>query len=113
MIGDCIQSNYHPASYGNNDECTISALEVDVRVDEFRTEQGYDFLTMGGTRYSGIVPPPSGRYSGDISWSSDGSVRYSGWKLCLASSPPQSTPGPCPEYCLPPADCHLDPFGCA
>merc|ERR1719464_2338422 len=28
-VGNCIQSNNHPANYGDNEECTISAWEVD------------------------------------------------------------------------------------
>merc|ERR1719330_271729 len=80
--GGCIQSNGHPGSYGNNEECTITLQEVAVTVDAFNTEARYDFLTVGGTRYSGSSGPSSGTYSGFISWSSDFSVVTSGWKLC-------------------------------
>merc|ERR1740129_79350 len=94
-IGNCIQSNNHPANYGNNEECTINAYEVDLAVYAFSTEQGYDLLTMGGTSYSGTSGPASGTYSGMISWSSDYSVVSSGWKLCHGSSSgPEPTPAP-------------------
>jgi len=84
MNGDCIQSNNHPASYGNSQSCTINAYEVALTVDAFSTERSYDFLTMGGTRYSGTSGPASGTYSGVISWATDSSVVTSGWKLCKA-----------------------------
>merc|ERR1712060_684087 len=72
MTGNCIQSNNHPASYGNNEACTITANSVTFTVDAFNTESGYDFLTVGGVQYSGSSGPPSGTsYSGTISWASD------------------------------------------
>merc|ERR1712176_1529755 len=93
--GNCIQSNNHPSSYGNNEECTISAWDVALTVDAFSTESRYDFLTMGGVQYSGSSGPASGTYSGVISWSSDYSVTNSGWKLCHGSSSgPEPTPAP-------------------
>jgi len=82
--GNCIQSNNHPSDYGNDEGCTISAWDVALTVDAFSTESGYDILTMGGTAYSGSSGPPSGTYSGVISWASDYSVVNSGWKLCKA-----------------------------
>jgi len=85
MSGNCIQSNNHPGSYGNNEACTIEASAVAITVDAFNTESRYDFLTMpDGTAYSGSSGPPSGTYSGPISWASDYSVVQSGWKLCKA-----------------------------
>merc|ERR1719330_1640956 len=96
MTGNCIQSNNHPASYGNNEKCTINAWDVALTVDAFSTESGYDFLTMGGTRYSGSSGPASGTYSGEISWSSDYSVVNSGWKLCRQGSSPGPVPTPAP-----------------
>jgi len=84
-IGDCIQSNNHPSNYGNNEACSIAASEVAIRVDAFSTESRYDFLTMSdGVAYSGNSGPPSGTYSGVITWASDYSVVSSGWKLCKA-----------------------------
>merc|ERR1719277_2689308 len=121
MVGNCIQSNNHPANYGDNEECTISAWEVDLTVEAFSTESGYDILTMGGTGYSGTSGPAGGEFSGVISWASDYSVQSSGWKLCSGSSPgpaptppapsPPSPPAPtpssgnCSSWCEPPADC--------
>merc|ERR1719225_2066230 len=47
--GNCIQSNNHPSEYGNNEACTISAWNVDVTVEAFSTESGYDTLTVDGS----------------------------------------------------------------
>merc|ERR1719157_206540 len=74
MSGDCVSSSNHPASYGNSQSCTINAYEVALTVDAFSTERSYDFLTMGGTQYSGTSGPASGTYSGVISWATDSSV---------------------------------------
>merc|ERR1740120_210529 len=84
MAGNCIQSKNHPSSYGNNEACTISAYDAAITVEAFDTEARYDFLTMGGTSYAGTSGPPSGTYSGEIRWATDGSVVSSGWKLCKA-----------------------------
>jgi len=84
LIDNCIQSNNHPGNYGNNEECTIRAHEVVISVDAFNTESRYDFLTMGGTSYSGTSGPSNGAFSGTIEWASDYSVVKSGWKLCKA-----------------------------
>jgi len=93
--GNCIQSNNHPSDYGNNEECTITAAEIDLAVEAFSTESGYDFLNMGGTSYSGTSGPAGGLFSGTISWASDYSVVSSGWRLCSGSSPgPVPTPAP-------------------
>jgi len=85
MTGNCIQSSNHPGNYGNNEACTIEAAAVDITVEAFSTESRYDWLTMSdGQAYSGSSGPPSGTYSGVISWASDYSVVNSGWKLCKA-----------------------------
>ena len=60
----------------------MTLTEVYVLVDAFNTERNYDFLTIGGTRYSGTDGPPSAQYSGVISRKSDSSMVASGWNLC-------------------------------
>merc|ERR1719277_1677707 len=101
MSGNCIQSNNHPASYGNDEACTINAYQVDLTVEAFSTESRYDILTMGGMEYSGSSGPSSGSFSGTISWNSDYSVVSSGWRLCSGSSGPAPTPGPTPAPTTP------------
>merc|ERR1719251_339831 len=52
--GDCIQSNNHPRDYGNNEQCSIRLFgDIDITFDAFDTESRYDWLTVGGVRYSG------------------------------------------------------------
>jgi len=85
VSGNCISSKNHPSNYGNGEECSIRLYgAIDIDVQAFNTESRYDYLTMGGTSYSGTSGPPSGTYSGAIQWSSDSSVVRSGWKLCRA-----------------------------
>merc|ERR1719273_3072878 len=85
ISGNCVQSNGHPGNYGNNEECSIEVAAVALTVEAFSTESRYDFLTMSdGVAYSGSSGPPSGTYSGVITWASDYSVTNSGWKLCKA-----------------------------
>jgi len=80
---NCVQSKNHPGNYGNNEACSIELSgSVSVTVEEFSTESGYDFLTVGGRRYSGSNGPASGSYTGSINWESDYSVTKSGWRLC-------------------------------
>jgi len=85
--GNCIASLNHPGNYGNREACSIRAYKVDITVNAFNTEEGYDVLTMGGRDYSGsgsYSKPPNGMFTGTIDWSSDGSVVKSGWELCKA-----------------------------
>jgi len=85
IVGNCAQSLNYPSNYGNNQACTIKlGGSVDITMQAFNTETRYDFLSMGGTSYSGTSGPPSGSYSGVIDWASDYSVTRSGWKLCKA-----------------------------
>ena len=83
MDGACVSSKNHPSNYGNNEQCNIELYgDIPISVEAFSTERSYDILTMGGASYSGTSGPPSGSYSGSISWGSDGSVVNSGWRLC-------------------------------
>merc|ERR1719384_1921885 len=85
MSGNCVSSRNHPSNYGNSQECEVVLYgDIDISVEAFNTESRYDFLTMGGARYSGTSGPASGSYSGVISWSTDSSVTRPGWKLCKA-----------------------------
>jgi len=81
--GSCISSLGYPSNYGNNQQCTVTLYgDFQLQVAAFNTESRYDWLTMGGTRYSGTSGPSSGSYSGEITWSSDYSVTKSGWSIC-------------------------------
>merc|ERR1719323_2825470 len=83
MTGNCVQSKNHPSNYGNGESCTINLYgDVPLTTEAFNTESRYDFLNAGGNAYSGTSGPPSGAYTGLITWSSDYSVTKSGWRLC-------------------------------
>ena len=85
LTGNCIQSNNHPGSYGNNEDCSVEVAHVDVKIHVFSTESRYEFLTLSdGVAYAGSSGPPNGTYSGIFTWASDYSVTNSGWKLCKA-----------------------------
>jgi len=139
LSGHCVQSNGHPGNYDNDQSCSLEVSAVPLRVDAFDTERGYDILTMSdGVAYSGTKGPPSGTYSGTISWNSDYSVTRSGWQLCRTdgtgssptpsptpaptpapSEPSPSTPAPtpttgnCNSWCEPPDDCDDYPYSCS
>merc|ERR1719203_858171 len=103
MVGDCVQSKNHPQSYGNNEECSLELYDVPISFDAFSTESGYDILFMGA-QYSGTSSPPSGSYTGSVSWSSDYSVVSTGWKMCRQDSSPSpapTTPSPTPAPTTP------------
>jgi len=105
--GRCMSSLNHPSNYSNDDACEITLYgDVPISVEAFDTEQGYDILTVGDTQYSGTSGPPSGVYSGVITWTTDPSVSRSGWQLCKGAEPapqptpvltPQPTPVPTPQ----------------
>jgi len=97
MEGNCVHSKNYPQNYGNGEQCNINLYgDIPISFEAFSTESRYDILTMGGTPYSGTSVPPSGTYSGSISWASDYSVVSSGWKLCRQGSSPSPLPTPAP-----------------
>jgi len=94
MDGNCVQSNNHPSNYGNSETCEVKLWgSIPLTFEAFSTESRYDFLTAGGTQYDGTSGPPSGSYSGSISWATDSSVTNSGWRFCRTDSP---SPSPVP-----------------
>jgi len=83
MSGNCISSTNHPSNYGNGDACRVTLYgDIPLTTNAFNTESRYDTLIVGGVGYSGTSGPPSGSYTGAISWASDYSVSKSGWELC-------------------------------
>ena len=101
-----------PGSYGNNERCTITtSVAVTLNsVGTFATESGYDYLTIGGTRYQGASGPsgvalPAGS---SFTWTSDSSVANVGYVICAtaavaAGAPPQAPIlSPPPPYPSPP-----------
>jgi len=93
MSGSCVSSSNHPGNYGNNEQCSITLFgDIPLSVEAFNTEARYDFLTMGGTQYSGSSGPSSGTYSGVINWNSDFSIVTSGWRLCRTDQAAEVSP---------------------
>lgn len=81
----CALSPNYPESYGNDQFCEIQILDTaafPILAPSFNTESNYDILTVNGQSYSGGMGPSGVVPTGFISWSSDFSVTYSGWKLC-------------------------------
>jgi len=108
-LGGCALSSDCCASskpYTDNERCdfTIGNGAVDVSVDSFHTENGYDKLTVkAGVRTLGVYQGNSaqgleGRLEAGtvLQWRSDGSEVKDGWKICLTAAGPV-TDGPTQE----------------
>lgn len=70
--GDCITDGI--GSYGNNEACTMRAeVEMTITATEFDTEQGYDFITVEGTLYSGSQGPMNLQVTAgtNVTWNSN------------------------------------------
>ena len=98
----CVQSPNYPAQYDSSD-CVIAIGETaTISAVDFRTEWSYDRLVVNGNSYSGTGSGPVNIFvtssSSDISWISDSTVFYNGWRLCncVYSSCPGVTPSPTP-----------------
>ena len=93
--GACISDG--DGDYGNDESCEAEALSpVTIQAESFMTESGYDFVTVGGVRYSGSVAPSDVVMAdGDLlSWSSDYSVTSGGFSICATVLVPPSPPSP-------------------
>eukprot|EP00040_Diaphanoeca_grandis_P009454 m.48919 g.48919 ORF g.48919 m.48919 type:complete len:467 (-) comp20889_c0_seq1:107-1507(-) len=84
--GDCVQDY---AQYHNRESCTISMKQSGyISSDIFRTEPGYDFVTINGVGYSGTDGPDNVFVSlgEQILWESDNTTTDLGWRLCFATT---------------------------
>ena len=70
---------------------------MSISATTFNTEEGWDFVRLDtadrARKYSGSSGPqdvvaPAGTI---LKWSSDGSVKRSGWTLCASPPPPETT----------------------
>jgi hypothetical protein len=99
---NCVKSANYPSNYGNSQLCTVAinpAAKIDVVA--FNTERRYDDVIVNGVIYDGSGSGLEGKVTSELSWSSDSSQTYSGWKLCFGldgtscSSASQCTSGVC------------------
>lgn len=73
--------------YHNNEDCEIRAKgSLTVRATTFNTEKHYDYISLGGTKYSGRDGPMdvSMAHGEIMRWKSDYSVKKGGWTLCAS-----------------------------
>jgi hypothetical protein len=101
--------------HGNNEACTIRVnVAGTLTATEFDTQSGYDFVTIGGTRYQGRSGPHvvTASAGSTFAWYSDRSVTKRGWTICLTANQPSGAMITLPEvevygnpipYALPPA----------
>merc|ERR1712238_435898 len=71
--------------YGEREACTIHvAADGRLTATQFDTENRYDFVTIGGRRYTGRSGPNDVAVTAGSSftWRSDGSVSLDGWIIC-------------------------------
>jgi len=83
--GNCVLSPNWPSYYGDNHKCNINVKNPNgakLQVVDFLLESGYDFLTVNHKKYSGSTGPMDTVAKGNIEWSSDYSVKKTGWKIC-------------------------------
>jgi len=75
-----------PSGYSNSERCsiTVSGSTTLGACPVFRTEAGYDWLTIGGADYHGSNCPMgvTVQEGAQIDWVSDGSVAGDGWEIC-------------------------------
>ena len=88
MAGDvhqCVTDGPH--NYGTHERATITVRRNGAMNSKgtFKTENNYDYLTIGGTRYMGSNKPMNVQVSqGDtFTWVSDYNVQHNGWTVCL------------------------------
>ena len=80
---DCITDG--PDSYGNIERCTVEVMMDQTLVAvQYDVEDGYDYMTISGTQYTGTNGPAGVIPTTTIEWTSDHMVPAAGWKLCVS-----------------------------
>lgn len=101
MNGACVTDGI--GNHGSNERCTFRAvMEMTVASTSFSTESFFDYISIGGTQYSGSSPigggsTPITMQAGDtMTWRSDFSVENGGFEICgyPIAPPPSPTPPP-------------------
>ena len=86
--GTCISD----LNYGDDERCTFRAEAIiSVSATTFDTEAYYDYITIGGTRYSGTSGPS------DVVMAAGetiGGTAAGGFVICASPAPPSPPPSP-------------------
>jgi hypothetical protein len=104
--GTCVTDG--PGEYGNDERCLMHAMmTVTLSASAFNTEHGFDYVTIGGTLYSGTSGPNGVVMAAGetFTWFSDASNTRSGFVICASSAPqlvPPKPPAPPPPLAPPP-----------
>jgi hypothetical protein len=86
----CITSPNFPKPYGDNEVCKfVLQGYISSSGTSFKSEAGYDFLTINGQKFSGVGSdhpgfPPTSQMTGQQIWTSDGAEVTDGWRLCTS-----------------------------
>ena len=95
VSGSCVMSPNYPDDYNRKDDCLIAANANGVLdVQAFDLELGYDFFTVNGVEYTGILGPEGVAVQAGqntMQFTSDIGNQASGFYICL-SLPPTPTP---------------------
>eukprot|EP01047_Picozoa_sp_COSAG01_P022014 COSAG01_NODE_1295_length_10874_cov_10.154710_2_plen_490_part_00 len=118
--GKCVHSRGYPSSdYNARDHCTIQVHGAgNLRaLPGFDVESGSDYLTIDGHKYGGhnlkggfSVKVTS---SSKITWATDRSAQYHGWKVCIGPAPPAPPLGSCDPKTGPKTGVHVPRWGSA
>ena len=75
------------AKYGDGEACSVSfgGSAKPLAVYHFDTESGYDKLYVNGVAHEGSGDGPLAVSASTMTWSSDGSVTKTGWKICVTA----------------------------
>eukprot|EP01046_Picozoa_sp_COSAG06_P002641 COSAG06_NODE_95_length_24425_cov_882.571035_18_plen_164_part_00 len=108
--GACFRTPNYPDDYGSSQDCEIAVSGAGfARATAFDTESCCDYVTIGGTQYSGNggALASSGVPVGDgtaVAWHADSSTQRSGAEVCGASCED--------EFCGPHGSCGSDGVTC-
>ncbi|KAK3267082.1 hypothetical protein CYMTET_24338 [Cymbomonas tetramitiformis] len=98
--GECLMSPNYPDDYNYYDDCEVSVSgEGILSVQSFSTEASYDVFYVDSDPYDGVNGPENVHVDSDtiLRFTSDSSVQYSGFEICVESaalvpSPPPPAP---------------------
>jgi hypothetical protein len=98
--GTCVTDG--AGAHGNGESCTVEAMvALTATATEFTTESGFDYVTIGSTRFSGASGPTSVAMTAGqtFEWYADSTVTAAGFTICATEyvfppSPPPAIPPP-------------------